>query len=180
MPNASSLSKDAFARRKYTVDKVVTQIVAPVDLGILSSSLGMLEGHNTTMFPKDAETSIPQTQSYSPNLALRQSNPNKPWLFRFTIHKSKEIYIYADLGGSNVVPIYEDTAAMLYVYGVDEYDESGIRQYIIDTVGERLQYEGVDVRTGFLSPEHIARRESRSNTTCQHRDACPYDKVHSS
>ena len=81
-------------------------------------------------------------------------------------HIAASARLYADLGGSDVVPIYEDTAAMLYCFlpgGEDEdQDCEGshrIKEHLISSVGQILQDAGVDVRTGFLSPEGLVRRD---------------------
>ena len=60
-------------------------------------------------------------------LGFIQNNLQKPWLFRYPIHEKQDVILYADLGGSDVVPIYEDTAAMLYVFGpsLNDDDEDG-------------------------------------------------------
>ena len=103
-------------------------------------------------------------------LGFEQHNPRKSWLFRFTIHRKSNVVLYADLGGSDVIPIYEDTAAMLYVFGdgLDDDDDYGhyecctgspISHYVIEEFGRRLQQFGVDVRTGFLAPENVERIE---------------------
>ena len=102
-------------------------------------------------------------------LGFRQHNRHKPYLFRYKIHrptKGKPVYLYADLGGSDVIPIYQDTAAMLYTFLPDDregqiYDGHchDIKQYLIDVAARSLQSFGVDVRVGFLSPQEITRVE---------------------
>ena len=74
----------------------------------------------------------------------------KPWLFTKTIHRTPDVILYADLGGTNVIPIYEDTAALLYTsleFGPKK-DPDG-NAYIVRKFGERLQKEGVQVRISF-------------------------------
>ena len=86
-------------------------------------------------------------------MGFTQHNTSKPHLFSYEVRKSPRIVLYADLGGSDVVPIYKDTAAMLYAPDLE--DDPEIEQYVIDRFGEILQKEGVNVRTGFESSAHI-------------------------
>ena len=88
-------------------------------------------------------------------MGFKQSNLQKPHLFRYPYSMSPDpqIVLYADLGGSDIVPIYRDTAAMLYVFGVDDQPE--LQQHIITKFGEALQAEGVQVRTGFESSAYF-------------------------
>ena len=65
----------------------------------------------TTMFPK-TQWPVFANALILTEMGFRQSNPQKPWLFLYQLPKG--VKLYADLGGSDVVPIYEDTAAMLY------------------------------------------------------------------
>ena len=85
-------------------------------------------------------------------LGFEQHNQRKPWLFRFNIHKSGK-YIYADLGGSDVIPIYQDTAAMLYAPDLEGIDQ--LAQYGVEWFADSLRSHGVNVRVGFLSDYHI-------------------------
>ena len=87
-------------------------------------------------------------------LGFLQHNLAKPWLFRY--HIARGNFLYADLGGSEVIPIYEDTAAMLYA--PDLRDDIEIEEYAVNRFAKRLQVEGVDVRSGFEAPYHIERR----------------------
>ena len=89
-------------------------------------------------------------------LGFVQSNPDeKPWLFVKTIHRSIEaiVKLYADLGGSRGIPIYENTGTRLYTsleFGgplKDPYMNVYMNGYIVWKFGERLQSEGVQVRT---------------------------------
>lgn len=104
-------------------------------------------------------------------LGFVQDNPEKPWLFRYSIHKRTRVILNADLGGSDEVSINEDTAAMLYVsgtgladdleeycYPLEHHTAIPIKQYIIDKFGERLQHFGVDVRTPLRAPEKLERK----------------------
>lgn len=86
-------------------------------------------------------------------LGFVQSNPSqKPWIFTKTIHRKADVILYADLGGSAVIPIYEDTSALLYTSL--EFERSPVKDpdmnaYIVQKFGERLQNEGVQVRISF-------------------------------
>ena len=91
-------------------------------------------------------------------LGFVQSNPSeKPWLFTKTIHitpdvNMQDVILYADLGGSYKIPIYEDTAALLYTsleFGGPLKDPV-MNAYIVREFGERLQKEGVRVRISVL------------------------------
>lgn len=86
-------------------------------------------------------------------LGFAQRNPTKLHLFSYQIRSRSRIVLYADLGGSDVVPIYEDTAAMLYVPDLE--DDPELEQYTIDRFGRILQKEGVNVRTGFESSAYV-------------------------
>ena len=44
-------------------------------------------------------------------LGFEQHNRSKPYLFRYPIRDKPRVFIYADMGGSDVVKIYEDTAS---------------------------------------------------------------------
>ncbi len=77
-------------------------------------------------------------------LGFRQHNTSKPHLFRYPIGKNPRRFLYADLGGSDVTPIYQDTSALLYI--PDLQDEPELEQYAINAFGERLQKNGVEVR----------------------------------
>ena len=131
----------------------------------------MSRGAQTVMYPK-TQYPVFANAIILTELGFEQSNPLKPWLFRYRIHK-RVIWLYADLGGSDVVPIYEDTAAMLYVSGIpDEPHDvdcdcasctsgldlaSDIEYYLTQEVAVILQREGVAVRTGFESPVSVDR-----------------------
>ena len=90
-------------------------------------------------------------------LGFIQSNPaKKPWLFTKTIRKTPDVrtldvIIYADLGGTGVIPIYEDTAALFYTSLEFEgpLKDPDMNAYIVQKFGERLQKEGVQVRISF-------------------------------
>ncbi len=118
-------------------------------------------GRPVKMFPKTQRLVFANAVILT-ELGFVQHNPQKPWLFRYKIRD--RIFLYADLGGSDVVPIYEDTAAMLYI--PDLQDEPEIEQYVINEFGNALQDYGVDVRTGFIATAHVDRREG-IDSTCQ-------------
>ena len=85
-------------------------------------------------------------------LGFVQSNPAmKPWLFTKTIRRTPKVVLYADLGGSDVIPIYESTAALLYTSLEFEgpLKDPDMNAYIVRAFGERLQNEGVQVRISF-------------------------------
>ena len=86
-------------------------------------------------------------------LGFVQLNPaKKPWLFAKTIYRTPKVVLYADLGGSDVIPIYEDTAALLYTsleFGRPPIKDPDMNAYIVQKFGERLQKEGVQVRISF-------------------------------
>ncbi len=86
-------------------------------------------------------------------LGFVQHNPTKPHLFSYLINPRPRVVLYADFGGSDVVPIYEDTSAMLYA--PDFEDNPELEQYAIDRFGKMLQREGVNVRTGFESSAYL-------------------------
>ena len=82
-------------------------------------------------------------------LGFVQSNPDKkPWLFTKTIRRTPKIILYADLGGSALIPIYENTATLLYTSLEFEgpLKDPDMNAYIVKKFGERLQNEGVQVR----------------------------------
>ena len=81
-------------------------------------------------------------------LGFKQHNPEKPWLFRFKIHEEGK-YIYADLGGNTDVPIYRDTAAMLYAPDLE--DDNHLAQYAVEQFAHTLLSHGVNMRVGVRS-----------------------------
>ena len=99
-------------------------------------------------------------------LGFTQHNSKKPWLFRHPIHRKKNVWLYADLGGSDIVPIYKDTAAMVYAFGGPLFDEDDdgaycctgtrISNYLVREGGKRLHQIGVDIRFGFEAPPDVA------------------------
>ncbi len=103
------------------------------------------------MYPKTQKTVFANAIILT-ELGFEQHNQRKPWLFRFKIHKSGK-YIYADLGGSDVVPIYQDTAAMLYAPDLEGIDQ--LAQYAVERFADSLRSHGVNVRVGFLPGYHI-------------------------
>ena len=89
-------------------------------------------------------------------LGFKQHNPAKPHLFRYLIRRKPCIFMYADLGGSDVEKIYEDTAAMLYV--PDLSAEPELEQYTIRQFGRKLRGFGVNVKVGFQSRADLERK----------------------
>ena len=127
--------------------------------------------HSTQMFP-NIQRKVFANAIILTEVGFRQHNPSKPWLFQFLINRKEEVILYADLGGSDVVPIYEDSAAMLYVFGESLSDDidhghyecctgSAISYYIIEEFGKRLQQFGSRCEDGVpCSRECGARRGS--------------------
>ena len=95
-------------------------------------------------------------------LGFVQSNPaNKPWLFAKTIHRIANVILYADLGGRPTTPIYEDTSVWLYTSDECRGGDSKINDYIVRKFGERLQEEGVQVRSEPIDVDPVPRVNSR-------------------
>ncbi len=139
----------------------------------------MLSSDPTPMYPQ-TQRRVFANAIILTELGFEQHNQRKPWLFRYPIHKGQDVILYADLGGSDVVPIYEDTAAMLYVFGQSLYadDDTGhaecctgspISRYIVVEAASRLQQFGVDIRTGFMSPVHTERLEPNPLEAIDHK-----------
>lgn len=158
--------KARFKRRRETVDKVLSRM-ARRRASTLSFRPWYNGKHRTPMYPQ-TQKRVFAAAIIITELGFVQHNSQKPWLFRYPIHKREQVFLYADLGGSDVVPIYKDTAAMLYAFGPSLHDDdeyghaeccsgSPISHYIIEEAGKRLQQFGVDVRTGFIAPEQIER-----------------------
>ncbi len=162
-------SRHRYLQRVRVVDSAVAKMIR--NAGTLTSLRPWyMDNYQTPMYPRTQRLVFANAIILS-ELGFVQGNRKKPWLFRYSIHKRAGVNLYADLGGSDVVPIYEDTAAMLYVFGrglEDDFEESyyplecqtppPIKQYIIYRFGEQLQHFGVDVRTGFLSSEQVERK----------------------
>ena len=162
--NREKARAKTFARRKATIDKSVGRIIRKPSGRVLFNPWYCgkpdLWGQPVPMYPKTQQpvfaNAIILTES-----GLMQSNSKKPWLFSFAV--APNVRVYADLGGSEVVPIYEDTAAMLYAFGPglgqESEDDHLTEQYLIDAIGSKLQALGCSVRTGFESPIHIERQD---------------------
>ena len=99
------------------------------------------------MFPRVQRTVFANATILT-ELGFEQHNRSKPYLFRYRIRNSPRVFIYADLGGSDVVRIYEDTAAMLYA---PDLEDEELEQYAISAFGRKLEEAGVSVRVGFES-----------------------------
>lgn len=146
-------------RRKEPVDRLVGRLVRHQKPTPQFRPWYQVFKHSWTLLNRPVEM-YPKTQYpvfanaiILTEMGFKQSNLQKPYLFRYLIGRNPQIVLYADLGGSDVVPIYRNTAAMLYVYGVDNLPE--LQQYIITRFGQALQREGVQVRTGFPSSTYF-------------------------
>ena len=162
-------SRRRYLQRVRVVDSAVAKMSRNVG-AVTSLRPWYMDKYQTLMYPRTQRIVFANAIILS-ELGFVQANSKKPWLFSCSIHKETRVNLYADLGGSDVVPVYEDTAAMLYVFGLGLEDDFGesyyplwrqpsppIKQYIIDRFGEQLQHFGVDVRTGFLSSEQVERK----------------------
>ena len=161
-----------YRTRRRTVDRVLTRMERRQSSGSLFcpwyyGKLGEFSNHPTPMY-MPTQRKVFANAIILTELGFEQHNLHKPWLFRYPIHKGQRVILYADLGGSDVVPVYKDTAAMLYVFGQSLYDDdetghaeccvgSPIVNYIVIEAAKRLQRLGVDVRTGFESPVQVER-----------------------
>ena len=169
LPTSYLESRHRHLQRVMVVDSAVAEMSR--NAGAVSPLRPWYMGKYQTPMPPKTQRRVFANAIILSELGFVQTNPTKPWLFIYSIHKQARVILYADLGGSDVVPIHEDTAAMLYVFGQgldDDFEEKyyslvhhtadPIKQYIIDKFGEQLQHFGVDVRTGFRSPEHVQRK----------------------
>ena len=109
-------------------------------------------GRPIQMYPK-AQRPVFANAIILTELGFRQHNKSKRHLFSYQIRSNPSIVLYADLGGSEEVPIYKDASAMLYTFDIKEDPE--LMQYLIDRFGQILQKAGVNVRTGFESSAYI-------------------------
>ena len=110
----------------------------------------------TPMYPR-VQATVFANAIILTEMGFVQHNADKPHLFSYRIADSSRTHLYADLGGSNVVPIYKDTAAMLYIPILQEDPE--LDQYAVDRFGWALQQAGVNVRTGFESRARIEQKD---------------------
>ena len=164
--NRQRAKEDQLRLRKATVDAVLSKmsrdwsapVPSPWDYG----------RNRTWMYPSTKEK-VFTSACILMELGFHQYNLRKPWLFRYPIHKRQRVFLYADLGGSDIIPIYKDTAAMLYVYGSPLSDDDDghaeccgtpIGNYILEKASERLQRFGVEVRTSFFSHVQVVRMEA--------------------
>ena len=99
------------------------------------------------MFPR-VQRAVFTNATILTELGFEQHNPSKPYRFRYRIRNKPRVFIYADLGGSDVVKIYDDTAAMLYAPDIDDEE---LKQYAVSVFGRKLEESGVSVRVGFES-----------------------------
>ena len=167
-----SACEHVYRTRRRTVDRVLTRMERRQSSGSLFcpwyyGKLGEFSNHPTPMYMA-TQRKVFANAIILTELGFEQHNLHKPWLFRYPIHKGQRVILYADLGGSDVVPVYKDTAAMLYVFGQSLYDDdetghaeccvgSPIVNYIVIEAAKRLQRFGVDVGTGFESPVQVER-----------------------
>lgn len=152
LPKIYLASKARVIRRTNTIDIVVARINRERRTTPLFRR--WTEGKTSSMYPK-TQRQVFANAIILTELGFLQHNRAKPWLFRY--HIAHGNFLYADLGGSEVIPIYEDTAAMLYA--PDLREDLEVEEYAIHRFAERLQNEGVDVRTGFEAPYHIERKD---------------------
>ena len=108
------------------------------------------------MFPK-VQRKVFANAVILTELGFEQHNKRKPHLFRFCIRRNPRVYIYGDLGGSDVVPIYEDTAVMLYAPDLEEFAE--LEEYAVNAFAEKLQEAGASVRVGFEAHMYLESQE---------------------
>ena len=108
--------KERLERRKRYVDNVLSRMTRRPTRSPLFRPW-LYAKHSTQMFP-NTQRKVFANAIILTEVGFRQHNPSKPWLFQFPINSKEKVILYADLGGSDVVPIYEDSAAMLYVFGL--------------------------------------------------------------
>ena len=121
---------DRLDRRRHTVDIVLSKMnrrrsSKPLFRPWYYGKPKLFSDAPTPMYPR-TQRKVFANAIILTELGFVQHNPQKPWLFRYPIHEKQNVILYTDLGGSDVVPIYDDTAAMLYVFGPslsDDYDD---------------------------------------------------------
>ena len=101
-------------RRKQTVDLVLSRVERrrspnPMFRPWYYGKPGMPSDAPTPMYPR-TQRMVFANAIILTELGFVQHNLQKLWLFRYVIHKNQRVILYADLGGSDVVPIYQDTA----------------------------------------------------------------------
>ena len=116
------------------------------------------------MFPRVQRTVFANAVILT-EMGFEQHNRNKPHLFRFRIRRDPKVFIYGDLGGSDVVPMYEDPSVMLYA--PDLGGDPGLEEYAVKVFGRKLQEAGASVRVGIEA--HMA-FESRYIDPTKHVD----------
>ena len=109
------------------------------------------------MFPK-VQRKVFANAVILTELGFEQHNKRKLYLFRFRVRRNPSVYIYGDLGGLDVVPIYEDTAVMLYAPDLDEFPE--LEEYAVSAFATKLQEAGASVRVRFEADMHLESRET--------------------
>ena len=105
-------------------------------------------------------------------LGFEQSKKT-PYIFYKIIRRTPYVTLYADLGGSTVTPIYEDTAARLYTSLEFEgpLEDPDMNTYIVQKFGERLEKEGVQVRFRSIDVNPVSRVNPEIlNRMLQHRE----------
>ena len=161
---------NALERRKKVVDAALAKLVRRLSSNprfrpwyeVYKPSWNLVS-EPIKMFPR-VQTVVFANAIILTELGFEQHNRSKPYLFRYRIRNEPRVFIYADLGGSDVVKIYEDTATMLYA--PDLKDEE-LEQYAVSALGRKLEESGVSVRVGF---ESSAIFESRDVEPARHVD----------
>lgn len=88
------------------------------DMGRNSSQSGITPWYNDKFgAPMTAATlsKVNRTAKILSRAGLTQHNRAKPWLFRYPISDRNE-HIYADLGGTDIIGIWEDPSAAVYCF----------------------------------------------------------------
>ena len=100
--------------------------------------------YGNSMFPSIKEKVFANAKVLC-ELGFRQHNPQKPWSFSFYTRWGT---IYAHLGGTDVIPIWEDTAPMLHGIGADG-QSSELQRLVFDVAYKKIEDAGIELRTSF-------------------------------